>query len=126
MRLSVRKNNVPSLMKRILFCLIIGFVCGCETARPPPGDVPLEVVLKIPARLQNLRPGMSEAAVLETLGLSRYSVVSFSSGPTKRMGYQLFLRPGYSLILTYDETQTPPAFLSADFFGDGSQQKKSN
>ena len=118
-------------MKRLLLFFIVVLLSGCGSPSPSSpvvespnkkdvrGDVPLDVVRGIPARLQTLKPGMTPAAVLQALGLDGYSVLILTSGPTQRLGYQLVLRPEYFLFLYYDESRQPPSFIEAKFAGDG-------
>jgi len=124
-------------MKRLLFCFIVVLLTGCGSTSPSSpvvespnkkdvrGDVPLDVVLGIPARIPTLKPGMTPAAVLQALGLDGYRVLTLTSGPDQRIGHQLLLRPEYFLFLYYDESHQPPSFIDATFLHDeGPAMKK--
>ena len=107
----------------LISLLLLTFLVGCQTkskviVKEEPKEaekmekyseelyVPLDVVKKIPGKLNNLKFGMSRDEAIAALGLSSYPIVNFvsGSGPLANHQSSYFLRPGYILILIFDRT----------------------
>jgi len=118
--------------------LVTALLCGCPAQKPKTepkaepksepapieasqeGLVPQDLVDKIPARVRDLKPGMSHDDVWKTLGLAKYEVIGLSGGPTHRLRTNYELRKGYSLRLAFDHTKHKEGkFLSAELTGPG-------
>jgi hypothetical protein len=118
--------------------LIAALLCGCPAqkpktepkAEPKPepaqtqasqdGLVPHDLVDKIPARVKDLKPGMSQDDAWKALGLAEYEVIGLSGGPVHRLRTNYTLREGYGLRLAFDHTKHKEGrFLSAELTGPG-------
>jgi hypothetical protein len=80
------------------------------------GEVPLDAVRQVPARLQLLKPGMSLSDALRTLGLEGLPSGTWGSGPPRNYGFRIHLSTNSILILRCDTTQESLTFLEAELF----------
>jgi hypothetical protein len=114
-----------SYLRTLIYISMLLLMAGCGSVSPSVHrgsshrEVPLDVVIRIPSRLETLQPGMTPTQVLAMLGLADYPLGGDCSGPTERFEYQLFLRLNFSLTLIYDERTRPASFLRARLDGDG-------
>jgi hypothetical protein len=110
--------------KALLTISMLLLMAGCGSAPASVhhgssnGEVPLDVVLQIPSRLETLQPGMTPTQVMATLGLENYPLGGDCSGPTNRIRCQLFLRLDFELALVYD-LRPAPSFSRASLVGAG-------
>ena len=88
-----------------------------DMGRPYPfgikGEIPLSVLQKVPARLDQLRPGMTEYEFWETLGLIEYwfgggiqGVLGGGSQANPWASYDL--GAGFGMTIGWDNTRSPP------------------
>ena len=94
-------------------------------------DVPLDIVKKVPARLNNLHVGMTWSEVEEKLGIADYSTYIVSDGggelhggPRVRTYYPLRLN-GFRILFTFDETGAEPSLVDFRLHGNDWQKIKS-
>lgn len=88
-----------------------------ENLLPP---APGYVLDRLPQRMQNLRPGMTEERVWWELGLTRYRrQARMSRGPRNRYLTTYSLGSGYRLHLRCDHTMIPPRLIGGELYQGG-------
>jgi hypothetical protein len=81
--------------------------------RPAP-PAPGYVLDRLPLQMQRLRPGMTERRVWAELGLAGYHIQRGAGGGPDDCYWTAYSPgPGYGLVLSFDETVSPPRLVGA-------------
>lgn len=90
--------------------LLASALAWMRPAPPAPGDL----LDQLPLRMQRLRPGMTERRVWKELGLAGYRIQPMSGGGSRDCSWTAyFVGPGYGIVLSTDETVSPPRVVGA-------------
>ena len=121
---------------KIILCLALvlsGGLCGCSSV-PQPTDkseqslspfyplttiqdptYPLSIIeiQQIEQALLQLKPGMTGKQVSDILDKTPFkkNACYYCDGPMEHYRFSYSLRPGYNLVLVYDQTAEPPRFV---------------
>ena len=99
--------------------LVIVLLTGCGPATDPihrerttGENIPMEVIRKLPARLNYVKVGMDQKTAYELLGLGGYNLLGLGSGSLNSWEVDYRLRSNCILTVCLDQTKAPPRLAS--------------